>query len=77
LRERVAADGKTTVLGDAPEILYNSLVHKLRALPFPVVVTVNDVAAAAREARLSPDYAEGVHAFLQNRPPVFAGRKAL
>jgi 2-(1,2-epoxy-1,2-dihydrophenyl)acetyl-CoA isomerase len=30
-----------------------------------------------REASLSPDYAEGVHAFLQKRPPVFAGRRVL
>jgi 2-(1,2-epoxy-1,2-dihydrophenyl)acetyl-CoA isomerase len=32
---------------------------------------------AQREASLSSDYAEGVHAFLQKRPPVFAGRRAL
>ena len=36
LRERVTADGKTTVLGDALEIHYNPLVRKLRAFPFPV-----------------------------------------
>src|SRR5437016_11682080 len=29
------------------------------------------------EASLSPDYAEGVHAFLQKRPPVFTGRRAI
>jgi 2-(1,2-epoxy-1,2-dihydrophenyl)acetyl-CoA isomerase len=32
---------------------------------------------AQREASLSPDYAEGVYAFLQKRPPVFAGRRQL
>jgi 2-(1,2-epoxy-1,2-dihydrophenyl)acetyl-CoA isomerase len=30
-----------------------------------------------REASLSPDYAEGVRAFLQKRPPVFAGRREI
>src|ERR1700716_2782693 len=28
-----------------------------------------------REASLTPDYAEGVHAFLGKRPPVFTGRR--
>jgi 2-(1,2-epoxy-1,2-dihydrophenyl)acetyl-CoA isomerase len=28
-----------------------------------------------REASLTPDYAEGVHAFLEKRPPVFTGRR--
>ena len=27
------------------------------------------------EASLTPDYAEGVHAFLGKRPPVFTGRR--
>src|SRR5262245_51570544 len=29
-----------------------------------------------REASLSPDYAEGMHAFLQKRPPTFTGGRA-
>ena len=29
------------------------------------------------EASLSPDYDEGVHAFLQKRPAVFTGRRAM
>src|SRR5438067_8177077 len=47
LRERVTAEGKTTVLGEALEAYYNPLVRKLRALPFPVVAAVNGVAAGA------------------------------
>jgi 2-(1,2-epoxy-1,2-dihydrophenyl)acetyl-CoA isomerase len=47
LRERISADGKTTVLGSALETYYNPLVRKLRALPFPVVAAVNGVAAGA------------------------------
>ena len=47
LRERVTAEGKTTVLGEALETYYNPLVRKLRALPFPVVAAVNGVAAGA------------------------------
>src|SRR5215468_1557384 len=46
LRERVTADGKTTVLGNALETYYNPLVRKLRALPIPVVAAVNGLAAA-------------------------------
>src|SRR5690349_8312890 len=47
LRERVTAEGKTTVLGEALETYYNPLVRKLRAVPFPVVAAVNGVAAGA------------------------------
>src|SRR5262249_19754976 len=47
LRERITADGKTIVLGDALDTHYNPLVRKLRALPFPVVAAVNGVAAGA------------------------------
>ena len=47
LRERVTAEGKTTVLGEALETYYNPLVRKLRALPFPVIAAVNGVAAGA------------------------------
>jgi len=47
LNERLAKDGKTTVLGNALEIYYNPLVRKLRELPFPVVAAVNGVAAGA------------------------------
>jgi 2-(1,2-epoxy-1,2-dihydrophenyl)acetyl-CoA isomerase len=31
---------------------------------------------AQREASLSPDYTEGMHAFLQKRAPAFAARRA-
>ena len=47
LRERVTADGKTAVLGNALETYYNPLVRKLRALPIPLVAAVNGVAAGA------------------------------
>src|SRR2546429_9750460 len=50
LRERVTADGKTAVLGNALETYYNPLVRKLRALPIPVVAAVNGVAAGANIA---------------------------
>jgi 2-(1,2-epoxy-1,2-dihydrophenyl)acetyl-CoA isomerase len=50
LRDRVTADGKTTVLGNALETYYNPLVRKLRALPIPVVAAVNGVAAGANIA---------------------------
>jgi 2-(1,2-epoxy-1,2-dihydrophenyl)acetyl-CoA isomerase len=47
LNERVAADGKTMVLGNALETYYNPLVRMLRELPFPVVAAVNGTAAGA------------------------------
>src|SRR5215831_10714026 len=47
LRERITADGKTTVLGSTLDTYYNPLVRKLRTLPFPVVAAVNGVAAGA------------------------------
>ena len=47
LRERMTADGKTTVLGSTLDTYYNPLVRKLRTLPFPVVAAVNGVAAGA------------------------------
>ena len=47
LRERIAQDGQTTVLGSSLETYYNPLVRKLRTLPFPVVAAVNGVAAGA------------------------------
>src|SRR5262249_22187613 len=45
LRERMTADGKTTMLGSTLDTYYNPLVRKLRTLPFPVVAAVNGVAA--------------------------------
>ena len=47
LRERITADGKTSVLGSTLDTYYNPLVRKLRTLPFPVVAAVNGVAAGA------------------------------
>jgi hypothetical protein len=47
LRERMTADGKTTVLGSTLDTYYNPLVRKLRTLLFPVVAAVNGVAAGA------------------------------
>jgi 2-(1,2-epoxy-1,2-dihydrophenyl)acetyl-CoA isomerase len=47
LNERVAADGKTMVLGNTLETYYNPLVRMLRELPFPVVAAVNGTAAGA------------------------------
>jgi 2-(1,2-epoxy-1,2-dihydrophenyl)acetyl-CoA isomerase len=47
LNERVAADGKTMVLGNTLEAYYNPLVRMLRELPFPVVAAVNGTAAGA------------------------------
>jgi len=47
LNERVAADGKTMVLGNALETYYNPLVRMLRELRFPVVAAVNGTAAGA------------------------------
>jgi 2-(1,2-epoxy-1,2-dihydrophenyl)acetyl-CoA isomerase len=47
LNERLAEDGKTTVVGNALDTYYNPLIRKLRALPFPVVAAVNGIAAGA------------------------------
>jgi 2-(1,2-epoxy-1,2-dihydrophenyl)acetyl-CoA isomerase len=47
LADRLSKAGETSVLGGALEAYYNPLIRKLRALPFPVVVAVNGVAAGA------------------------------
>lgn len=47
LADRVAKPGVKMVAGEALEKYYNPLVRKLRALPFPVIVAVNGVAAGA------------------------------
>ena len=47
LNDRLSQAGDTPVLGSALETYYNPLVRRLRALPFPVVVAVNGVAAGA------------------------------
>src|SRR5262245_22815780 len=41
------SDGQPPDLGDTLDRLYNPLVRRLRALPFPVVAVVNGVAAGA------------------------------
>ena len=47
LSDRLASGDKRPDLGVTIETFYNPLVHKLRALPFPVVAAVNGVAAGA------------------------------
>jgi 2-(1,2-epoxy-1,2-dihydrophenyl)acetyl-CoA isomerase len=47
LSDRVANGDARPDLGHTIETFYNPLVRKLRALPFPVVVAVNGVAAGA------------------------------
>lgn len=47
LADRVIKPGEAPVARDALEKLYNPLVRRLRALPFPVVAAVNGVAAGA------------------------------
>jgi 2-(1,2-epoxy-1,2-dihydrophenyl)acetyl-CoA isomerase len=47
LGDRLASGDKRPDLGVTIETFYNPLVHKLRALPFPVVAAVNGVAAGA------------------------------
>jgi 2-(1,2-epoxy-1,2-dihydrophenyl)acetyl-CoA isomerase len=47
LSDRLARPGEQVVLGGTLELHYNPLVRKLRALPFPVVMAVNGVAAGA------------------------------
>jgi 2-(1,2-epoxy-1,2-dihydrophenyl)acetyl-CoA isomerase len=47
LNDRAVKPGDTARMGNALDELYNPLVRKLRALPFPVVAAVNGVAAGA------------------------------
>ena len=47
LGDRLASGDTKPDLGATIGTVYNPLVHKLRALPFPVVVAVNGVAAGA------------------------------
>ncbi|MBI1202876.1 MAG: 2-(1,2-epoxy-1,2-dihydrophenyl)acetyl-CoA isomerase [Rhodopseudomonas sp.] len=47
LADRVLKPGEAPVPRDSLEKLYNPLVRRLRALPFPVVAAVNGVAAGA------------------------------
>ena len=65
LNERLAKDGKTMVLGSA---LDESWSNDLDA-------QLDLERESQREAALTPDFAEGVHAFLQKRPPAFMSRR--
>jgi 2-(1,2-epoxy-1,2-dihydrophenyl)acetyl-CoA isomerase len=47
LSDRLLKPGEAPVPRDSLEKLYNPLVRKLRALPFPVIAAVNGVAAGA------------------------------